>query len=318
MASADQDVTALSAMGEIFLEMMAAERGAAANTVDSYRRDLHDFTRFMVTRRRAIEDADARLLRLYLERLSRGGMTPATIARRLSALAQFFGFLVADGRRDDDPMSTLDRPRQSRGLPKPLSEPEVTSLLTAAHRREDAKGLRLAALVEILYATGLRATELISLPLSAVARDAETLVVTGKGGKERMVPLTEEARAATAAYLGVRDRFLTAHAAGPANRWLFPSRSRQGHLTRVRFSQLLKDLARDAGLDARKVSPHVLRHSFASHLLANGADLRSLQQMMGHADIATTQIYTRVLDERLVELVETAHPLAASNARDQD
>lgn len=315
MALAGEGAAALSAAGEIFLEMMAAERGAAANTVDSYRRDLLDFARFMVTRGCAIEDADARVVRLYLERLSRAGMTPATIARRLSALAQFFGFLVADGRRDDDPMSTLDRPRQTRGLPRPLSESEVDSLLTAAHRRAGPEGLRLAALVEILYATGLRATELVSLPLSAVARDAETLVVTGKGGKERMVPLTEAARATTAAYLAVRDRFLTTRAGGPANRWLFPSRSRLGHLTRVRFSQLLKDLAREAGLDARKVSPHVLRHSFASHLLAHGADLRSLQQMLGHADITTTQIYTRVLDERLVELVETAHPLAASNVR---
>ena len=315
MATAGEGVVALSAVGEIFLEMMAAERGAAANTVDSYGRDLHDFARFMVTRGRAIEDADTRLIRLYLERLSRAGMTPATIARRLSALAQFFGFLVTDGRRDDDPMSILDRPRQMRGLPKALSEGEVDSLLTAAHGREGPEGLRLTALVEILYATGLRATELVSLPLSAVARDAETLVVTGKGGKERMVPLTEAARAAIAAYLTVRDRFPTARAPQPAKRWLFPSRSRQGHLTRVRFSQLLKDLARDAGLDARKVSAHVLRHSFASHLLANGADLRSLQQMLGHADISTTQIYTRILDERLVELVETAHPLATSNAR---
>ena len=315
MATVGEGVVALSAVGEIFLEMMAAERGAAANTVDSYRRDLHDFTRFLVTRGRAIEDADARLMRLYLERLSRAGMTPATIARRLSALTQFFGFLVTDGRRNDDPMSTLDRPRQTRGLPKALSESEVERIRAAAHERKGPEGLRLAALVEILYATGLRATELVSLPISAVARDAETLVVTGKGGKERMVPLTQAARAAIGAYLGVHDRFQAAGAVGPAKRWLFPSRSRQGHLTRVRFSQLLKDLAHDAGLDARKVSAHVLRHSFASHLLANGADLRSLQQMLGHADIATTQIYTRILDERLVELVETAHPLAASNAR---
>jgi len=314
MATAGERVVALSAVGEIFLEMMAAERGAAANTLDSYGRDLHDFARFMVTRGRAIEDADTRLIRLYLERLARAGMTPATIARRLSALAQFFGFLATDGWRDDDPMSILDRPRQMRGLPKALSKGEVDSLLTAAHGREGPEGLRLTALVEILYATGLRATELVSLPLSAVARDAETLVVTGKGGKERMVPLTEAARAAIAAYLTVRDRFPPARAPRPAKRWLFPSRSRQGYLTRVRFSQLLKDLARDAGLDARKVSAHALRHSFASHLLANGADLRSLQQMLGHADISTTQIYTRILDERLVELVETAHPLAASNA----
>jgi integrase/recombinase XerD len=300
---------------EAFLEMLAAERGAARNTIDAYRRDLADFAAFLVPRRREPEAADVRVIGDYFAHLAAAGMAPRTAARRLSALRQFFRFLYADGRRDDDPCVAVDGPRQGRSLPKYLSEEEVERLLAAARSRPGAEGRRLSALLEILYATGLRVSELVGLPLSAVARDAQVLVVRGKGGKERMVPLGDPARQALDAYREVRERFLPGRRAagrdgGKAARWLFPSRGAEGHLTRHRFAQMLKELAAETGIERRRVSPHVLRHSFASHLLAHGADLRSLQQMLGHADISTTQIYTHVLDERLKALVDKAHPLA--------
>jgi len=295
---------------EAFLEMLVAERGASPNTLDSYGRDLDDFAAFMGRRRRAPEGADSGDIRKYLAGLSAAGMSPRTSARRLSALRQFFKFLYASGLRPDDPCATIDSPRLGRSLPKYLSEEEVDGLLEAARRRDDAEGLRRTALLEILYATGLRVSELVGLPLSALSRDGRILIVRGKGGKERMVPLSDPAVEALEAYRAVRDRF---QGGGRETRWLFPSRSKEGHLTRVRFAQVLKELAFDAGLDAKRVSPHVLRHSFASHLLAHGADLRSLQQMLGHSDIATTQIYTHVLDERLKELVRQAHPLAMAH-----
>ncbi len=238
-------------------------------------------------------------------------MAPGTSARRLSALRQFFRFLFAERFREDDPCCAIDSPRQGRPLPRYLSEEEVERLLAAAHRRGGGKGKRLAALMEVLYATGLRVSELVALPLSAMSRDGRMLIVNGKGGKERMVPLSEPATEAVAVYQRTREHFMPAgRRPDESSPWLFPSRSRAGHLTRNRFGQLLKGLAVDAGVDPAKVSPHVLRHSFASHLLAHGADLRSLQQMLGHADIATTQIYTHVLDERLKRLVNEAHPLA--------
>lgn len=298
---------------EAFLEMMVAERGASPNTLDSYRRDLQDFAGFLRGRRRLPEDADAGDVRRYLEGLAAAGLSARTGARRLSALRQFFRFLYGNGERGDDPSATIDGPRLGRALPKYLSETEVDALLDAAHRRDDAEGLRRAALVEVLYATGLRVSELVGLPLSAVSRDGRILVVRGKGGKERMVPLSDPAMAAIAAYKSVRGTFLErGEGRTTASRWLFPSRARSGYLTRVRFAQILKELAVEAGIDASRVSPHVLRHSFASHLLAHGADLRSLQQMLGHADIATTQIYTHVLDERMKALVRQAHPLASA------
>ncbi len=298
---------------EAFLEMMVAERGAAPNTLDSYRRDLNDFAGFLAGRRRLPEDADAADVRRYLAGLAAAGLSARTGARRLSALRQFFRFLYGNGERADDPSATIDGPRLGRPLPKYLSEAEVDSLLVAAHRREDAEGLRRAALLEVLYATGLRVSELVGLPLSAVSRDGRLLIVRGKGGKERMVPLSDPAMAAIEAYKAVRGSFIEkGRARAAASRWLFPSRARAGYLTRVRFAQILKELAVEAGLDVRHVSPHVLRHSFASHVLAHGADLRSLQQMLGHADIATTQIYTHVLDERMKALVRQAHPLASA------
>jgi len=295
---------------ETFLDMMVAERGAAANTVESYRRDLSDFAAFLARRRRNLEAAGAEHIRAYLKTLSEAGMAPSTSARRLSSLRQFYRFLHSERVRDDDPTGGLDSPRQRKALPKFLSEAEVERLLGAAHGHAGPEGRRLAALMEILYATGLRVSELVGLPLSALSRDRQMLTFRGKGGKERMVPLSEPAIDALEAYLAVREGFLPKRRAGGDRGFVFPSRGKSGHLTRVRVHQLLKELAAEAGLDPRLVAPHKLRHSFASHLLAHGADLRTLQQLLGHSDISTTQIYTHVLDERLKSLVAAAHPLA--------
>jgi integrase/recombinase XerD len=287
--------------------MLVAERGASANTIAAYSRDLADFCRFLEPRGIAVEAAGTLDLRDYLAGLERAGLSARTAARRLSALRQFHRFLVAEGIRPDDPSSVVDSPRRGRPLPKLLSENEVDDLLAAARRRRGPGGVRLVALLEVLYATGLRVSELVSLPFAAVARDSEVLVVRGKGGKERMVPLSEPARAALVDYGAWRDRFLPD---GKPSPWLFPSRGRPGHLTRRRLGQLLKELAVETGIDPARVSPHVLRHAFATHLLNRGADLRSVQQMLGHADIATTQIYTHVLKDRLVGVVRDHHPLA--------
>lgn len=304
---------------ETFLEMLAAERGAAVNTIDSYRRDLLDFSAFSLARRHPPEDADARIVRNYLARISAAGLAASTAARRLSALRQFFRFLYSEGMRDDDPTSAIESPRQGSPLPKYLSEDEVERLLKAAAGHSGAEGKRLVALMEILYATGLRVSELVGLPLSALSRDGLMLTVRGKGGKERIVPLSEPATDAIKAYLKVRQAFLPKkRASSAASRWMFASRSKSGYLTRSRFAQILKSLAVDAELDPARVSPHVLRHSFASHLLAHGADLRSLQLMLGHCDIATTQIYTHVLDARLMRLVNSAHPLAAQQNQENN
>lgn len=294
-----------------FLNMMRSTRNASANTLLAYRHDLTEFARFVGRRQTTPERASIEHIRGYLKTLDDKGLSAATAARRLSALKRFFRFTVDMGFRDDDPTSTLDGPKQGQRLPRYLSESEVDALLNAAQRRPGADGLRLQALMEILYATGLRVSELVTLPLASFLRESPVLLVTGKGGKERMVPLGEPALDAVQAYLEVRAAFLPkGRAPGRAGRFLFASRGKEGHLTRARFGQMIKDLAVEAGLDRRRVSPHVLRHSFASHLLANGADLRALQQMLGHADISTTQIYTHVLEERLRALVETAHPLA--------
>ncbi|MDZ4381944.1 MAG: site-specific tyrosine recombinase XerD [Parvibaculum sp.] len=301
---------------EAFLEMLSAERGAARNTLDAYERDLKDFTAFLAARGKPVTSAVAKDIRDYLEGLSAQGLSASTAARRLSAIRQFHGFLFSDGVRSDDPCGSIEGPRRARPLPKTLTVEEVDALLAAAQRAEDGrtqeetvlayKRARLVCLMEVLYATGLRVSELVGLPLSAVRGDERFLAVSGKGGRERLVPLSETARAAIDAYLPLRSMRLGEQ----LSPWLFPSRGRQGHLTRHRFAQLLKDLSVAAGLDQSRVSPHTLRHAFASHLLANGADLRAVQQMLGHADISTTQIYTHVLDERLKELVQTHHPLA--------
>ena len=296
---------------EAFLEMVAAERGGARNTLAAYQSDLVHFGRFALKRGASLETADTQIVRDYLGALARAGFTPRTTARRLSALRQFYGWLLAEGARGDDPCAAIDAPKRGRALPKILSEDEVAALIAAARAREGAEGLRLAAALELLYAAGLRVSELVGLTLSALARDRTHLVVRGKGGKERLVPLGKAARTALAAYEPVRARF---ERKGRPSPHLFPSKSRSGHLARAQFARALKSLAADAGLDPARVSPHVLRHAFASHLLAHGADLRSVQQMLGHADIATTQIYTHVLDERLRALVRDHHPLAARRA----
>ena len=290
---------------ETFLDMMVAERGAAALTIDAYRHDLEDFGAFLGG---DVTTASADILKAYMAHMTDAGLAPRTAARRLSCLKQFFRFLFAENIRADDPTSVLESPRQGARLPKYLGEDEVDLLLSAAKADESPKGLRLLALLDLLYATGLRVSELVSLPLAAVARDRPVLIVRGKGSKERMVPVGAPARASIAAYLEVRDCFLSAGA--PSSPWLFPSRGATGHLSRDAVSKALKDLAIQSGIAPARISPHVLRHSFASHLLAHGADLRSLQQMLGHADISTTQIYTHVLDERLRRLVESSHPLA--------
>lgn len=294
---------------EAFLEMLAAERGAARNTLDAYGRDLRGFLAYASRRGRDALSADADDLRAWLGVQAGAGMSARTTARRLSALRQFFHFLYAEAMRGDDPSLAIDAPKQGRPLPKYLSEEQVDRLLAAAAALPGPRGVRTTALLEILYATGLRVSELVGLPLSAIGRDAQVLSVRGKGGKGRMVPLTEPATDALAAWLAIRTGFIAA-----GNPWLFPSRAAEGHLTRVRFGQILKELAIDAAIAPALVSPHVLRHSFASHLLAHGADLRSLQQMLGHSDIGTTQIYTHVLAERLKALVQAAHPLARTGA----
>lgn len=292
---------------ELFLEMMSAERGAAQATLKNYQRDLEDFSSFADRKGTGIAIAGTVTVRDYLASMSWAGLAASTAARRLSTLRQFFGFLYAEGLRDDDPCAAVEGPRRMRALPKVLSEGEVGRLLDEARRKSGADGARLVALMETLYATGLRVSELVTLPLSAAAPGTLMLMVRGKGDKERIVPLSEIASEALTAYVAVRSKFLKK---GRQSQWLFPSRGASGHLTERRFSQMIKALAYDAGLDSGRVSPHVLRHAFASHLLAHGADLRVVQQMLGHADISTTQIYTHVLEERLKEIVVRHHPLS--------
>ena len=282
---------------EAFLEMLAAERGAARNTLAAYEADLADFAAFARTRGQPVAGADAATLQAYMSGLGTAGLSARTAARRLSALRQFHRFLLREGVRADDPTSLLDSPRLPHSLPKYLNEQEVDALLAAAGRRAGRPGATALAALEILYASGMRISELLSLPRSALAGDAALLLIRGKGGRERIVPLTESAKHAAAA--------------------LVAATAKDGRaMTRQGFFLLLKQVTLAAGLDPARVSPHVLRHSFASHLLARGADLRSLQTLLGHADIATTQIYTHVLAERLQRLVEAHHPLAVIAGHD--
>jgi integrase/recombinase XerD len=304
---------------EAFLEMLAAERGAAPNTLAAYGADLEDFAGFARAAGQAPAAADAELLRAYLRRLADAGLKPRTAARRLSALRQFYRFLAREGVRADDPTELLDSPRLPPTLPKPIAEAEVAALIEGAGRLPGHRGPLAAAALELLYCSGLRASELVALPAAALRPDAALIAVRGKGGRERLVPISTRARDAALAAreaLGERPR---GKAGGKAEgkptaalppRWLFPARGASGHMTRQHLGLLLKDAALAAGIDPARVSPHVLRHSFASHLLGRGADLRSLQLLLGHADIATTQIYTQVLEERLKALVEAHHPLA--------
>jgi len=300
----------------LFLDMLAAERGAERNTLSAYSRDLADLAAYLATARRSLATATTEDLRAYLGELAQRGLRASTVARRLSAIRQLYRFLYVEGRRKDDPAAVLEGPKRTRPLPKTLTIAEVDRLLRAAGQSDPTAPLpvrlraaRLACLVELLYATGLRVSELVALPAAAARRDARVIVVRGKGGKERLVPLNDAAKRAMAAYLALMKK-ADQGARADASKWLFPSFGEAGHLTRQHFARELKALAAAAGLRAAQVSPHVLRHAFASHLLHNGADLRVVQTLLGHADISTTQIYTHVLEERLKSLVRDLHPMA--------
>ena len=290
---------------ETFLDMMGAERGAGANTIAAYRRDLLDFCGRADLRMATRED-----IRAFLAALA--DMAPSTQARKLSALRQFYGFLYAEGIRGDDPTQTLEAPKARRPLPKILSSEDLDRMLATAALDTSPEGLRLTLMVEMLYGGGLRVSELAGMKLAAVKTNEGFIRVTGKGNKERLTPLSDAAQAALEAYLAVRPEFVPKH--DQNNRYLFVSRGEDGYLTRRRFHQLLKALAIKTGIDPAKVSPHVLRHAFATHLVEGGADLRSVQTLLGHADIATTQIYTHVARDHLSRVVQSAHPLGKAKA----
>jgi integrase/recombinase XerD len=303
---------------EAFLDMMAAERGASHNTLDAYRRDLLDFENWLGRQDASAQTAGRDMVRKYLSHLAAERIAASSQARRLSALRQFYGFLYAEGWRGDDPTTAIDSPRRALALPKILSQDEVSRLIKAARDKPQdvAENARLMCLLEVLYAAGLRISELVTLPLSAAKSREAFLHVRGKGGKERLVPLNPAARKSITCYLDVRAQFVSP-AARSSERYLFPSRGREGHLTRRRCHQLLKALAVEAGIEPNRLSPHVLRHAFATHLVEGGADLRSVQTLLGHADIATTQIYTHVASERLRATVAAAHPLSRTKKKAQ-
>ncbi|MEH2511715.1 integrase/recombinase XerD [Nitrobacteraceae bacterium AZCC 1564] len=305
----------------LFLDMLAAEQGAGENTLQAYRSDLEDLSEFITHRKKTFLIADTQILRDYLADLDNRGFKSSSVARKLSSMRHLFRFLLNERAREDDPAAILSGPKRGRSLPKVLSIADVDRLLTHARTHAQApdqsplqrlRALRLSCLLEVLYATGLRVSELVSLPLSAARRDARMIVVRGKGNKERLVPLNDASKQAMADYLAAMD---AAHReqkkkAATASKWLFPSSGESGHLTRQHFARDLKELAASAGIAPRLISPHVLRHAFASHLLHNGADLRIVQTLLGHTDISTTQIYTHIVEERLKSLVRDLHPLA--------
>jgi integrase/recombinase XerD len=304
----------------LFLDMLAAEQGAGDNTLQAYRRDLTDFSEFLGRGGQSFLGADTQKLRDYLADLDTRGFKSSSVARRLSAMRHLYRFLLSERLRSDDPAAILSGPKRGRGLPKVLSISDVDRMLTKARELalaaevsslQQLRALRLYCLLEVLYATGLRVSELVSLPLSASRRDARMIVVRGKGDKERLVPLNDASRQAMADYLAAMGALTSQKKKSLASsKWLFPSFGESGHLTRQHFGRDLKELAAAAGLSPRLVSPHVLRHAFASHLLHNGADLRIVQTLLGHTDISTTQIYTHVVEERLKSLVRDLHPLA--------
>jgi integrase/recombinase XerD len=309
-----------SKLTNLFLDMLAAEQGAGDNTLDAYRRDLTDFSEFLGRKKQNFAGAGTDALRDYLADLDTRGFKSSSVARRLSAMRHLFRFLLNERIRSDDPAAILSGPKRGRGLPKVLSIADVDRMLTRAKELTEAenaspqtrlRAMRLYCLLEVLYATGLRVSELVSLPLSASRRDARMIVVRGKGNKERLVPLNEASRQAMADYLAAMEALKPEKKKNAvASKWLFPSFGESGHLTRQHFARDLKELAAASGLAPRLVSPHVLRHAFASHLLHNGADLRIVQTLLGHTDISTTQIYTHVVEERLKSLVRDLHPLA--------
>jgi len=306
---------------DLFLDMLAAEQGAGDNTLNAYRSDLEDLAAFLAHAKQDFARADTQALRDYLADLDRRGFKSSSVARRLSSMRHLFRFLLNERKRGDDPAAILAGPKRGRALPKVLSIADVDRLLAKAREFADReqpplqklRAMRLWCLLEVLYATGLRVSELVSLPVSAARRDARMIVVRGKGDKERLVPLNQSSRDAMAAYLAAgtakEDKSGKAKSE-PASKWLFPSSGESGHLTRQHFARDLKELAAAAGISPRLISPHVLRHAFASHLLHNGADLRIVQTLLGHTDISTTQIYTHVVEERLKSLVRDLHPLA--------
>ena len=302
----------------LFLDLQSAEKGASPNTLDAYRRDLEDLTAFLVSAKVTLEACQSDDLRSFVVELSDRDLAASSVARKISAVRQFFRFLYRDGFRKDDPATTLQAPKRDRALPKLLSEQEVDRLIEAARFNTSLEGptpkrqiraMRLYVLLELLYATGLRVSELVSLPASAAHQDGQFISIIGKGNKERLVPLSNRAKTAMRDYRAMlaADRGKASIKQEP---WLFPSSGKSGHYTRQAFARELKVIAEDVGLDKNAVSPHVLRHAFASHLLQNGANLRAVQKLLGHSDISTTQIYTHVLDERLIELVEQHHPLS--------
>ena len=303
------------ALIELFLDMLAAERGAGENTLAAYRNDLEDLSAHLRASRSTIASATTDSLRKFLASLAERGFKSSSLARRLSSVRQLYRFLYAEGKRGDDPAAVLEGPKRARSLPKVLSIADVDKLLKTARANSDntkqpplqrLRAARLLCLLEVVYATGLRVSELVALPAAAARRDQRMLVVRGKGGKERLVPLNKQAKRAMAEYLELRGKAER----DKESKWLFPSFGEQGHLTRQHFARELKTLGAACGIHSSRLSPHVLRHAFASHLLHNGADLRVVQTLLGHADISTTQIYTHVLEERLKTLVRDLHPLA--------
>lgn len=304
---------ALAAEIEPFLDMLIAERGASANTVAAYRRDLEAVSASLDNQGVSLESASTDQLSACLAQ-SAGNRAPSSQARRLSALRQYYRFLVSDGRRTEDPTRLLDGPRPARPLPTYLSIEDVEAMITAASEVDGPAGCRLRVMLELVYGAGLRVSELVGLKISAISQDGMTIRVTGKGGRERLVPLTDPAREALADYLPHRESFLAKGRRIDECFWLFPSnRGKDGKVSRQRFFQLIKSLAVHAGLDPEKISPHTLRHAFATHLIEGGADLRSVQKMLGHADIATTQIYTHVTAKRLADVLRAHHPLAQTS-----
>lgn len=291
---------------ESFLNVMVAERGASVHTVRAYRQDLKDLESFLKITYVSLEKAQTCHLESYMQSVARAGLSARTQSRRLSSTREFFRFLYSEGLREDNPADFLDAPKTAKLLPKYLNETEVNALLLCAEKKD----LRVKTMLEILYASGMRVSELISLPLSAVLRENSFVMVTGKGGKQRLVPLNDPAKHAIEKWILVRENYLKR---GQKSKWLFPSYARQGYLTRDAFFKVLKNLAVEIGINPNRVSPHVFRHSFASHLIAHDADLRSIQKMLGHSDIATTEIYTHVMPERLKKIIETKHPLAHLN-----
>ncbi|CAK0754101.1 Tyrosine recombinase XerD [Azospirillaceae bacterium] len=306
-----------------FLDMLASERASSANTRQAYQRDLADVETWLRRHNLSLITAGPEDIRRYFDALAHGAVSPQasadpasprTAARRLSALRQFYRFLISEGRRSEDPTSILNAPNAGRPLPKVLSEADITALISTARLQQNPDHFRLTALLEILYGGGLRVSELVELPLRAVSRDKRFLIVRGKGNKERLVPLSDPARKALEAWLPHRADYVTPEREKRHGSYLFPSRSAaEGHLTRQRFGQILKELALEAGLDPDRVSPHVLRHAFATHLIDHGADLRSVQKMLGHSDISTTEIYTHVSIGRLTTVVNEHHPLSKKN-----